>query len=474
MSVGHSPATGSAAGSLTDPAADSPYDLVVIGGGSGGLACAQRATEYGARVLLAESGRLGGTCVNVGCVPKKVMWNTAQIADAVHDAAGYGFDVTLNGHDWGALKRARDAYVLRLNGIYERNLANRKVEYVAGHAVLEGPHAVRIGERRVTARRIVIATGGEPVVPALPGAELGITSDGFFALPERPRRVALVGSGYIAVELAGVFRALGSATTVVIRRERVLRHFDRMLSDQLMKSMRDMGIEIVDHAQPTALRRVSVPGEAGGLALELAGGRVLGPFDAVLWAVGRVPNTRDLGLDTAGVQLDPAGHVTVDALQTSNVPHIFAIGDVTGRVALTPVAIAAGRRLSDRLFGGMDGRHLDYRDVPTVIFSHPPIGTVGLTEEEAQREFGADGVKVYTSGFVPMYHALTTRKVRAEMKLVTVGADQRIVGAHVIGAGADEMLQGFAVAVKMGARKRDFDDTVAIHPTSAEEFVTLR
>ncbi len=446
------------------------YDLVVIGGGSGGLACAQRATEHGARVLLVESGRLGGTCVNVGCVPKKVMWNAAQIAHTARDAAGYGFDLELRGHDWAALKAARDAYVLRLNGIYARNLDKRQVETVFGRAVLHDARHVRVGERTVSAAQIVIATGGAPSVPHIPGAALGITSDGFFELPQRPQRVALVGSGYVAVELAGVFAALGSTTTLVIRHDRVLRHFDHMLSEALMRAMRDSGIVIADQAIPQSLQRLA----DDTLELHVADGRRLGPFDALVWAVGREPATQGLGLERAGVTLDSRGHIVADAMQTTSVPHIHAIGDVTGHVPLTPVAIAAGRRLSDRLFGGMADRHLDYRDVPTVVFSHPPIGTVGLTEADARRQHGDASVKVYHSGFVPLYHALTAHKPRAEMKLVTVGAEERIVGAHVIGDGADEMLQGFAVAVKMGATKRDFDDTVAIHPTSAEEFVTMR
>lgn len=445
------------------------YDLVVVGGGSGGLACAQRAAEYGARALVVESGRLGGTCVNVGCVPKKVMWNAAQISHAIHDAHEYGFRITPGELDWPALKRGRDAYVLRLNGIYERNLANRKVELARGWATLDGPTAVRIGSRRVTTQHIVIATGGRPHVPPLPGAELGITSDGFFELPEQPKRVAIVGSGYIAVELAGVFLALGSATTLVIRSQHLLRHFDAMLGDGLLKIMQDEGLQFAAYAVPTALEADS----DGARWLRTEDGRRLGPFDTVIWAIGRDPLTAGIGLAEAGVHCNADGYVEVDHLQATHAPGVFAIGDVTGKAQLTPVAIAAGRRLSDRVFGGMTDRHLDYRDVPTVLFSHPPLGTVGLSEEQARAQYG-DAVKIYHSGFVPMYHALTTRKPRAEMKLVCVGPEQKIVGCHVIGAGADEMLQGFAVALKMGATKRDFDDTVAIHPTSAEEFVTMR
>jgi len=445
------------------------FDLAVIGGGSGGIACARRAAAYGARAVVIEAGRLGGTCVNVGCVPKKVMWNTAHVADSLRDAPDYGFQVTVDGHDWATLKTKRDAYIGRLNGIYERNLANDKVELVRGYARFAGPHALEVDGRTITAHHIVVATGGRPMLPTIPGAELGITSDEFFELTERPERVVIVGSGYVSVELGGVFAALGSKVTMVIRGETVLRSFDAMLGSGLLKAMREDGVEVVTNAYPEALEK-NVDGE---LELVLTNGRRLPPADCVLWAIGRQPCVEDLGLDAAGVRLDAYGFIETDMYQATNVDGIYAIGDVTGRAQLTPVAIAAGRRLSDRVFGGQHGRHLDYENIPTVIFSHPPIGTVGLSESAARAKYG-DDIEVFLSGFVPLYHAMTTRKVRAEMKLITTGVNRKIVGAHVLGWGADEMLQGFAVAIRMGATKQDFDDTVAIHPTSAEEFVTMK
>jgi glutathione reductase (NADPH) len=411
--------------------------------------------------------------VNVGCVPKKIMWNAGELAHALHDAIDYGFDITIGRQDWGALKRKRDQYIARLHDIYQRNLERRKVELLRGQARLLDARTVQVDDRTLTAGSVVLATGGAPTVPQLPGATLGITSDGFFELSARPNSVAIVGAGYIAAELGGIFSALGAHTTIVMRHERILRHFDAMLGDGLMQVMRDEGVEIVTDAVPKSLAR-----NANGL-LELSSedGRVLGPFEALIWAVGRLPSTSELGLDALGVTLDACGHVLIDEFQRTNVEHLFAVGDVTQHAGLTPVAIAAGRRLSDRLFGGQKDRKLDYQNIPSVVFSHPPIGTVGLSEASARALYGeryGDSVKVYSASFVPMYHGLTTRKPRAQMKLVTVGPSQRVVGIHVIGEGADEMLQGFAVALRMGATKRDFDDTVAIHPTSAEEFVTLR
>jgi glutathione reductase (NADPH) len=444
------------------------FDLISVGGGSGGLACAQRAAEYGAKAAVIESHRLGGTCVNVGCVPKKVMWNAAGVALALADAVDYGFDVKVGDNDWSMLKQKRDAYIARLNGIYARNLAAKGVTHVHGVARFVDAHTVEVGGQRLTAPTIVIATGGIPTVPDLPGAALGITSDGFFALEDRPRRVAIVGSGYIACELAGAFNELGSQVDLFVRKDHVLTHFDVMLGKSLMREMRALGIALHEHVVPRA-----VVERAGSKTLLAADGREFEGYDVLLWAIGRTANVAQLDLQNAGVALDENGFIITDAFQNTRVQGVYAIGDVTGRAALTPVAIAAGRRLSDRLFNGQTDRRLDYHNIATVVFTHPPIGTVGMSEHEARVAFG-DAVKVYVADFTPMYHALTTRKTHTDMKLVCVGKEERIVGCHVIGSGADEMMQGFAVAIRMGATKRDFDDTVAIHPTSAEELVTMR
>jgi glutathione reductase (NADPH) len=448
------------------------FDLISIGGGSGGLACAQRAAEFGAKSAVIESGRLGGTCVNVGCVPKKVMWNAAGIADALADAGDYGFEIgkaaEAGGNDWSALKKKRDAYIARLNGIYARNLAAKGVAQIEGRAKFLDAHTLEVNGVRYTGTHIVIATGGYPDVPRVPGAELGITSDGFFELEARPQRAAVIGSGYVACELASAFQALGSETELFIRKDHLLTHFDVMLGKSLMREMLADRLAIHTGVVPSALLE-----QSGRRTLVAADGREFPGYDCVLWAIGRSADVAGLELRAAGVALDASGFVATDAFQNTNIEGVYAIGDVTGRAQLTPVAIAAGRRLSDRLFGGKRDRHLSYDLIPTVVFTHPPIATVGLSESEARAQFG-DAVKVYVADFTPMYHALTTRKVHTDMKLVCVGAEEKIVGCHIVGAGADEMLQGFAVAIRMGATKRDFDDTVAVHPTSAEELVTLR
>jgi glutathione reductase (NADPH) len=445
------------------------FDLITIGGGSGGLAAAQRAAQYGARVALVESGRLGGTCVNVGCVPKKVMWNAASLAHGLDDARDYGFVVPGDtAHQWAVLRDKREAYVRRLNEIYASNLSKRNIPLVRSHARFTGPRTVAAGDDILEAPHIIIATGGYPSIPELPGAELGITSDGFFELEECPQRIAVVGSGYIAVELAGMLAALGAEVTLLARYDSLLRRFDAMLQKSVIEYLQAGRVELRWRAVPAKLEHAP-----GGVTLATRDGVAHGPFDRLIWAIGRSPATAQLGLEAAGVEPDAGGFVPTDRLQATTVAGIYAIGDVTGREALTPVAIAAGRRLADRLFGGMPDRHLDYDNIPSVVFSHPPLGSCGLSERDARQRYGA-AVQVYEAEFVPLYHAVTTHKPKARVKLVTAGPEEKVVGCHVAGPGADEMLQGFAVAIRMGATKRDFDDTVAIHPTLAEELVTLR
>jgi len=449
------------------------FDLIAIGGGSGGIATCNRAGSYGAKCLLIEKDdRLGGTCVNRGCVPKKVMWYGASVAHALHEAAGYGFDVTVNGFDWNALVTRRDAYIRNINNAYDNYLGKNGVTVESGEARLVDAHTVAIGqgdeERRFSAEHIVLAPGGEPVVPDLPGAHLAITSDGFFELQRQPRRVVVVGAGYIAVELAGMLAAMGSEVTLALRQDRALRSFDPMLQERLFEALQGEGVTVQQRFTVAELVErgdtIDVVGEDG---------KTLGDIDTVIFAIGRAPSTEPLDLSAAGVETDERGYIPVDRFQATNVDSVFALGDVTGQAELTPVAIAAGRRLADRLFDGQSERHLDYDNIATVVFSHPPIGTVGLSEPEARKRHG-DAVTVFEAAFTPMYNAFTDHKTKTAMKLVTLGEEQRVIGCHLIGLGADEMLQGFAVAIRMGATKRDLDDTVAIHPTSSEELVTMR
>ena len=444
------------------------YDCLVVGGGSGGIACAVRAASYGARCAVVESGPLGGTCVNVGCVPKKVMWYGASIAHTLEDAPGYGFEVGETGFRWQALKEARDAYVLRLNGIYEKRLSDSGIDYIRGRARFCAERRVRVDDEVYSAEHVIVATGGFPTVPDLPGAEHGMTSDGFFLLERAPARVIVVGSGYIAAELTGMFQALGSQVSLLVRRDRLLRSFDEMLGDVLSDQMRADGVEVLTRTQVRSIRRK----DGDALEVECDDGTTR-EVEALLWAIGRTPATDELGLADTSVTVNGNGTIPTDACQNTNVPGVYAIGDVTGRAALTPVAIAAGRRLADRVFGGMEGRHLSYDLVPSVVFGHPPLGSVGMTESEAREAHGED-LRVYRTRFTPMYYAFTPHRRPCEMKLLTAGPEEKVVGCHIVGLGADEMLQGFAVAIRMGATKADFDDTVAIHPTGAEELVTMR
>lgn len=446
------------------------YDYIAIGGGSGGIASINRAAMYEQKCALIEARELGGTCVNVGCVPKKIMWHAAQIAEAIHlYGPDYGFDTTLNRLDWANLLKNRSAYIDRIHTSYENVLGKNKVDVIKGFARFVDAHTVEVNGETITADHILIATGGRPSHSSIPGAEYGIDSDGFFALEALPERTAVVGAGYIAVELAGVLNALGSKTHLFVRKHAPLRSFDPLLTETLVEVMNVEGPTLHTQAIPTAV----VKNQDGSLTLKLEDGREQ-TVDCLIWAIGREPANDKLNVEMAGVELDEKGYVKVDKYQNTNVPGVYAVGDNTGAVELTPAAVAAGRRLSERLFNNKPDEYLDYNNIPTVVFSHPIIGTVGLTEPQAREEYGDDQVKVYQSSFTAMYTGVTRHRQPSRMKLVCVGLEEKIVGIHGIGLGMDEILQGFAVALKMGATKRDFDNTVAIHPTAAEEFVTMR
>ncbi len=454
------------------------YDLIVIGGGSGGLAVAETAAAYDKKVVIIEAASLGGTCVNNGCVPKKVMWYAASLAHAVDDASDFGIDVKRGATNWQKLVKGRDDYIHNINRYWDGYVDNSNIDRVNGYATFVDAHTVSVGDDLFTADHIVIASGGQPIVPALAGAELGITSDEFFRLDELPERVAVIGGGYIGVELSGVLQALGSQVTTIALQDRIMELFDPMLSDVLSREMRSQGIDIRTGFQAKALNR-NEQGQKNqsqnnqSIAVESVDGEIISGFDKVIWAVGRRPNTNSLQLALAGVKALPNGVVPVDEYENTNVPGIYAIGDVTGKMALTPVAIAAGRKLAERLFGHILDSKVDYGNIPSVVFSHPPVATVGMTEAAAREKFAAD-VTVYSSEFTPMRHALSAHGGVTAMKLVCAGPGEKVVGIHIIGDNADEMLQGFAVAVKMGATKADFDNTIAIHPSSAEELVTMK
>jgi glutathione-disulfide reductase len=444
------------------------YDLISIGGGSGGLAVAERAAMLGANTAIIDPQRLGGTCVNNGCVPKKVMWYAAELAHAVDEARGFGIPARRESTDWQTLLAGRDRYVSNINNYWNGYVRARGISHIQGYAALVDARTVEVNGEQYSADHIVLATGSQPVVPPVPGAELGITSDGFFELQQQPRQVAVIGGGYIGVELSGVLNALGSSVTLMALEDRLMERFDSMISTVLENEMRRQGIRVHTGFQVTSLSR-----SACGISVTSANEALIDGFDTVIWAVGRRPNTRGLGLEAAGVAVSPGGIVPVDAYENTSVPGIYAIGDTTGKMPLTPVAVAAGRRLAERLFSNKSDSRVDYDNIPSVVFSHPPIGTVGLTEDEARRRHGRD-VTVYTSEFTPMRHALSAYGTATAMKLVCAGREEKIAGIHIIGDNADEMLQGFAVAVKIGATKADFDNTIAIHPTSAEELVTMK
>ena len=444
------------------------FDLLVIGAGSGGVASAIRAANHGAKVAIAEHRELGGTCVNRGCVPKKIMWIGAHLSECLHHAREAGFEFGKAHFNWKTLTEKRDAYIHRIHGVYERSFERHKITHLDGMAKFVDNHTIEVNGEHYTAKHIIISPGGEPVVLDVPGAEYGITSDGFFELEQQPKSAIVVGGGYIAVELAGVLNALGTKTSIVIRREKVLNGFDQTIRDTLMEIMDQQKLNVIVKANVSSIEKQN----DGMLKVHFDTGKTQ-TTDCLIWATGRRPLVQSLNLSATDIKTDEHHFIHTDAYQNTNVEGVYAVGDVTGRAALTPVAIAAGRRLASRLFDGKKDWKLDYSLIPTVVFSHPPIGTVGLTEAQAREQFG-DKVKVYESRFTAMADALTEARQPTVMKLIVTGQNEKIVGIHMIGHGVDEILQGFAVAVSMGATKVDFDNTIAIHPTSAEELVTLK
>jgi glutathione reductase (NADPH) len=441
------------------------FDLYVIGAGSGGVRASRIAAGHGARVAVCEESRVGGTCVIRGCVPKKLLVYASQFSEAFADSAGYGWSLQPGAFSWPELIARKDREIDRLNGIYHKLLDNAGVTLHEGRGRLVDAHTVEVGGQRYTADKILIATGGRPWVPDIPGAELGITSDEAFHLERLPGRILVAGAGYIAVEFAGIFNGLGSDVTLSYRRDLILRGFDDDVRAAVDRGMRGRGIDIRYHSSPARLDKTG-----DGFAVTFDDDR-REHFDAVMFATGRQPYTWDLGLEAAGVSVGRGGRIEVDAYSRSSVENIFAVGDVTDRIALTPVALMEGHAFADTQFGGMD-RPVDHDDTPAAVFSQPPVGTVGLSEQAARQRF--ERIDVYSSEFTPMKYTLSGRQEKGVMKLVVDAASDRVLGCHVVGPDAPEIVQGFAVAVRAGLTKRDFDRTIGIHPTSAEELVTLR
>jgi glutathione reductase (NADPH) len=440
------------------------FDLFVIGGGSGGVRCARISAGHGARVGIAEERYWGGTCVNVGCVPKKLLVQAGEYGAWADDAAGFGWEIHKGPHDWGKLIAAKDREINRLEGIYRKLLTGAGATVFDGRAVLVDPHTIEVAGKRVTAERIVIATGGHAERPAIPGAELGIMSDDAFFLKAMPRHVVMVGSGYISLEFAGIFRALGAEVHLVYRQPLPLRGFDRDIREAMVEALEAQGIVLYPSRLPA---KVEADGDRRVLTLD--GGQRLAS-DVVFFATGRRPNVAGLGLEKVGVEMNARGAVKVDGELRTTVPHIYAMGDVTDRVNLTPVATAEGHALADTLFGNKP-RSVSLWNVPSAVFTTPPVATVGMTEEQACTLAPVD---IYLTKFTPMRHNLSGRARKTTMKLVVDKATQKVVGVHVLGEDAPEIVQGMAIAVVMGATKADFDRTIGIHPTAAEELVTLR
>ena len=446
------------------------YDIIAIGGGSGGSATMNRAAMHGAKAAVIEGNIIGGTCVNVGCVPKKVMWYGAQVSETLKNyAADYGYTIGETSFDFKTLRKNREAYIERSRQAFSNNFNRNGVDYIEGYARFVDKNTVEVNGEHIRAKHIVIATGSYAFIPNVPGSELGGTSDDVFAWEELPESVSIIGAGYIAVELAGVLHALGVKTDLFVRKGGPLRGFDQGIVEVLVEEMKKNGQPLHTHKVPQKLEKLN----NGDIQIHFEDGTTH-TSQKVIWAVGRKANVHQLNLEAAGVELTERGFFQVDEYQNTTTPGIYALGDVSGEKELTPVAIKAGRTLAERLFNGKTDAKMDYELIPTVVFSHPAIGSIGLTQEQAEAKYGVENIKVYQSTFAGMYSAITVHRQMTKLKLITLGEEEKVIGLHGIGGGIDEMIQGFAVAVKMGATKADFDATVAIHPTASEEFVTMR
>ena len=446
------------------------YDIIAIGGGSGGSATMNRAAMHGAKAAVIEGNIIGGTCVNVGCVPKKVMWYGAQVSETLKNyAADYGYTIGETSFDFKTLRKNREAYIERSRQAFSNNFNRNGVDYIEGYARFVDKNTVEVNGEHIRAKHIVIATGSYAFIPNVPGSELGGTSDDVFAWEELPESVSIIGAGYIAVELAGVLHGLGVKTDLFVRKGGPLRGFDQGIVEVLVEEMKKNGQPLHTHKVPQKLEKL----DNGDIQIHFEDGTTH-TSQKVIWAVGRKANVHQLNLEAAGVELTERGFIQVDEYQNTTIPGIYALGDVSGEKELTPVAIKAGRILAERLFNGKTDAKMDYELIPTVVFSHPAIGSIGLTQEQAEAKYGVENIKVYQSTFAGMYSAITVHRQMTKLKLITLGEEEKVIGLHGIGGGIDEMIQGFAVAVKMGATKADFDATVAIHPTASEEFVTMR
>ena len=446
------------------------YDIIAIGGGSGGSATMNRAAMYGAKAAVIEGNIIGGTCVNVGCVPKKVMWYGALVSETLKNyAADYGYTIGETSFDFKTLRKNREAYIERSRQAFSNNFNRNGIDYIEGYARFVDKNTVEVNGEQIRAKHIVIATGSYAFVPNVPGSELGGTSDDVFAWEELPESVSIIGAGYIAVELAGVLHGLGVKTDLFVRKGGPLRGFDQGIVEVLVEEMKKNGQPLHTHKVPQKLEKL----DNGDIQIHFEDGTTH-TSQKVIWAVGRKANVSQLNLEAAGVALNERGFIQVDEYQNTTTPGIYALGDVSGEKELTPVAVKAGRTLSERLFNGKTDAKMDYELIPTVVFSHPAIGSIGLSQEQAEAKYGAENIKVYESNFAGMYSAITVHRQMTKLKLITLGEEEKIIGLHGIGEGVYEMIQGFAVALKMGATKADFDATVAIHPTASEEFVTMR